>query len=72
MINMSLTSEVEMSEMFGEKPAIKYHKPRWMGDTPTCDRTTGHCTNTSSCEDRCEFYKSMMKIKEYKMELKGD
>jgi len=64
-----MTDQAELKEMF-QKPTIKRHRPTQIGDKGNCDFTTGHCTNTSACND-CRFYQTVHEVRAYEDALKG-
>ena len=67
---MSLTDEVELYQL-SKKPAIQKHHPHFMGDKEFCDRATGHCSNTTACDD-CNVYQSMIEVQKYESMFKKD
>ena len=66
---MSLTDQAELKEMY-KKPSIKKYNPRFAGDGPTCNRKTGHCSNTDACSD-CILYQTKMDVEEEKISFRG-
>ncbi len=67
---MSLTEQIELAEHF-QVPRREKHHPNFGADVETCDWSTGHCTNTTACQD-CRLYQSVMKVREYEAYFQGD
>ena len=67
---MSLTDQAELYERI-KKPNKEKHHPHFMGDKELCDFKTGHCSNTSACDD-CKVYQSMMEVRKYEANFKGE
>ena len=70
---MSLTDEYEgiIERVKSRRPVREKYNPRFGADVEFCLKTTGHCTNTSGCDD-CSIYRSIMAGREYDSHMKGE